>query len=294
MKRIILSVLLAGTSALVGCSGNSSTSDPQPLPNIAGQWEMIASPNSANGTSTGVELSLKEGQMLITSGSGSYEPNGQVSASGTQIAFVGINATGPTTDNFVFGGNCPVAGPDTGGNRLVGSVSGVGGSFNFTYTENGNDFTVTGNIAADGKSMTGTYTSQAGSNCSDGDSGVIIGLVVPKLAGTYLGQLCQPADPSCSAAKDNATATLKQKGNTLTVNLVLSGVDNATLSLTGPVSGNFFSVQGTFQGQPIAYYGYYQALLDSADGLYDIQNIYLANSASPTQLSGTLTVPILP
>lgn len=292
-KALFLLALSAALSLLAACGSKSATGDPQPLPNIAGSWEMIAVPATYNGKTTGIELALKEGQTLITTGMGGYAPNGQVSASGTQIAFMGINVSGVNTYSFLFGGNCPLAGPDTSGNNLVGIVT-ADGAFNFTYNENGNDFTVNAMVSADGQSLMGTYTSQAGSNCADGDSGTITGLVVPKLSGTYLGNLCSPTDDSCSGSKDSANATLSQKGTTLNVSLVLSGTDNTTLTLSGPVAGNFFSIQGTFQGQAISYYGYYQETFDPSDGLNDIQTIYLANTASPSELAGQLTVPLQP
>jgi hypothetical protein len=294
MKRILLPVaLLAAVSLLASCGNKSATGDPQPLPNIAGAWEMIAAPATYNGKTTGIEVALKEGTTLITSGMGGYAPNGQVSASGTQIAFMGINVSGINTDSFVFGGNCPITGPDTNANNLAGGVT-AGGQFNFTYDENGNDFSVNAMLSADGQSLMGSYTSQAGSNCADGDSGTITGLIVPKLSGTYLGKLCSPSDSTCSGSPDSANATLSEKGSVLNVSLVLTGTDNTTLSLSGTVAGNYFSVQGTFQGQTVAYYGYYQETFDPSDGLNDIQTIYLANVASPSQLAGQLTVPLQP
>ena len=295
-RHILYLLLLSAAFLLASCGRSTSKFAPQPLPNIAGAWEMIAAPATNNGTTTGIEVALKEGQVLNTTGSGSYEPDGQISASGTQISFVGLNAAGVNATNLVFGGNCAVAGSDTSGNNLTGSVSGVGGSFNFTYNENGNDFSVTATVSSDGKSMMGTYTSQSGSNCSDGASGTITGVVVPRLSGTYLGQLCQPLGSSCLGAQDVATATLSQKGTTLTISLALTGADNSTLTLSGPVAGNFFSVQGTFQGQPVAYYGYYQTFLETDNNgvVNDIQNLYLANTASPAQLAGLLTVPLSP
>jgi hypothetical protein len=80
------------------------------------------------------------------------------------------------------------------------------------------------------------------------DQGTITGTLVPKLSGVYTGKLCQPIDNSCLNNPDTATATLSQSGNTLTLNLRLTGTDNTPFSLSGPVTGNSFAVQGTFQG----------------------------------------------
>jgi hypothetical protein len=277
-------VLLFGAAfALVSCGSSSSKFAPQPMPNIGGAWELIAAPAVNNGTSTGIEVALKEGTVFE---SGSYQFNGQLSASGTQIAFVGLNQSG-----IAFAGNCPVAGTDASGNNLVGSISGVGGSFTFTYNENGNDFTVTGTLSGDGKSMTGTYTSQTASECPE--SGVINGLFVSKLSGTYLGKLCEPLDSLCAAgSKDAATVTLSQSGTTVTVSMVLTGADNTTFTLTGPVAGNYFSAQGTFNGQTIVYDGYYQATVSNSG--VTTQTINLANATgNPSQPAdaGTLTIP---
>jgi hypothetical protein len=285
MKSIFYFVLLAGAAcALVSCgSGSAAKFAAQPMPNIGGAWEFIALPSVSSGNSTGIEVALKEGTSFQ---SGYYQYNGQLSASGAQIAFVGVNQSG-----VAFGGNCPGFGPDTSGNNLAGSISGVGGTFNFTYTENGYDFTVTGTLSADGKSMTGTYASASGSGCPD--SGTINGLQVSKLAGTYTGKLCEPLDSACAAgAKDVATVTLSQSGTTLTVNMVLTGVDNTSFSLTGPVAANYFSAQGTFNGQTVVYDGYYLATVSSTGAT--TQTLYLANAtsdASQPAHAGTLTVP---
>jgi hypothetical protein len=278
------------------------------MPNISGAWEFIAASTTSPGYSTGVEVALQEGQVFNNT-TGGYDETGQISASSTQLSFVGLNyLNGNTQATIVFGGNCTAATSDPG-NDLNGSISGVGGSMNFTYTENGNVFNVTANLSADGKSMVGTYTEQAPltgqSNgvCSGSsqDQGSITGTAVAKLAGTYQGQLCGPLDSSCvGGAQDSATATLSESGSgTLTVNVVLTGADNAAFTLTGPVDGNFFSVQGTFGGQSVAYDGYLTNTYDQLDGLYDIPGLYLANvdyaTSPPTPTyAGTLTVPQTP
>jgi len=265
------------------------------MPNVAGQWEFILASSSQPGAQTGLEVSLQEGTMLDTSGQGSYVYTGQISAAGTQISFVSLTAGAKLTSppNVAFGGSCPPAATNTG-DSLSGSISGLGGSMNFTYTENGNVFTVNAVLDASGKSIdSGTYSSQTGSACPE--SGTIVsGQIVPKLSGTYTGELCEPLDSSCTSSKDNATVTLSQSGTTLTVNMVLSGTDNTAFTLTGPVAGNAFFVQGTFAGEEVAYDGYFELTYDSSDGFYDTQTIYLANTANPSQKAGLLTVPLVP
>jgi hypothetical protein len=297
MKRsFLLFPLVALAFALVSCSGSSSI-PPGPLPNISGSWEFIAASSTNPGYSTGIEVALKEGQIFVD---GNYAENGQISASGQQISFVGFTpGSGQNSPpNIVFGGNCAAAG-DVTGNSLSGSISGVGGSLNFTYTENGSAYNVTAILDASGQSIdSGTYTLQSGTGCGGDTGGTITrGQIVPKLSGTYIGPICQPLDSSCiNNAQDTATATLSQSGTTLTVNLLLSGADNASFTLTGPVTANAFSVQGTFQGQTVAYYGYYELTYDSSDNAYDTQTLYLVNATNSIQptYAGTLKVPLTP
>ena len=124
------------------------------MPNISGSWEFIAASSTNPGYSTRIEVALKEGQVFVD---GNYAENGQISASGPQINFVGLTPTG----GIVFGGNCAAA-TDNTGNSLSGIISGFAGSMNFTYTENGNVFNVTATLDAGGQSIdSGAYTEQA-------------------------------------------------------------------------------------------------------------------------------------
>jgi len=293
-KIVVPFLLLALAAALISCSGSAKIA-PAPMPNIAGSWEFILASTTQPGSSTGLEVALKEGLALDTSGdngAGSYVYTGQISASGPQINFVGFTpgAGQNSPPNIVFGGNCAPAADNTG-NSLTGSISGVGGSMNFTFTENGNVFNVSAILDASGSSIdSGTYTAQSGNVCTD--SGTIAkGSIVSKLSGTYSGQLCRPLDTSCIETQDTATTTLSQSGTTLTVSMILTGADKTSFTLTGPVTGNEFSVQGTFQGTSVAYYGYYELTYDSFTGVNDIPSLYLVNAASPSQQAGLLTVP---
>lgn len=299
-SSLLLFLLVALTIVSVSCSGRSSI-PPGVTPNISGSWEFITTSGTNPGYSTDIEVALQEGQVLVN---GVYQPNGQISAAGQQIYFVGFTPTG----GIVFGGNCAPATVDAA-NSIVGSISGDA-TINFAYTENGNIFNVTAVLGANGQSvLSGTYTEQAAqSGQSNGacngnadataiDTGSITGMIVPKLSGMYAGQLCQPLDTSCSNAQDAATATLGESGTTLTVNLLLNGADNTSLTLTGPVTGNAFSVQGTFQGTSISYYGYYELTYDALDQNYDIPGLYLVNatkSSTEPSYAGTLTVPQTP
>lgn len=306
MKRsFLLFPLVALAIALVNCS-SKSTMPVAIIPAISGAWEFIAASTTNPGYSTGIEVALKEGQVFVD---GNYVQNGQISASGQQINFVGFTpgTRQNSPPNIVFGGNCTAA-TSNPGNGLTGSISGLGGAMNFTYTENGNVFNVTAILDASGQSLdSGTYTEQAApegqSNgaCNGSasntviDTGMITGKIVSKFSGMYTGQMCQPLDTLCAAPQDAATATVSQSGTTLTVNLLLTGADNTSLTLTGPVAGNAFSVQGTFQGQAVLYSGYYELTYDSLTNAYDIPSLYVANagcsSSNPQACGNLLTVP---
>jgi hypothetical protein len=296
MRRIIISVLLLVlVAALISCSSSSKIAPPV-MPNISGPWEIVLASSTQPGYSTGLEIAMQEGTMLDTSGPGSYVYTGQISAASSQINFVGLTlGAHPTSAPHVtFGGNCAPAASDSG-NSLIGAISGLGGSMNFSFTENGNVFNVNAILDASGTTIdSGTYTSQSGNVCVD--SGTITsGKIVSKLSGTYTGQLCEPLDSSCeSGAGDSATVTLSQSGTTLTVSMLLTGADNTSFTLSGPVTGNEFSVTGTFEGTTVAYEGYYELTYDSSDSMYDTQTLYLVNAADPSQQAGLHTVPVIP
>ena len=85
MKRMFpIVVLIAALVMLLSCS-NGKVIGPPAIANISGSWEFLVTSNTNNASLTGIEVALKEGQVLID---GVVQPNGQLSASGTnQIAF---------------------------------------------------------------------------------------------------------------------------------------------------------------------------------------------------------------
>lgn len=278
-KKILVPAALAAISAgLLACSSHAAM-PPALLPNISGAWEFTATSSTDTIHSTGIEVALKAGQSLVN---GVERPNGQISATGaTQITILDIDAV---TGVIGFGGSCPMNG--SGIYSLAGSFSSLGGPIHFTYTENGNEFDVAGTLSADGKSIIGTYSSAEGSACAD--SGGITGFVVPKLSGTYAGQLTLP-----DGSANTVTATLSEDSNSaLTVNLVATNPDSTTFTLTGPVTGNAFTVQGVFQGQSVAYDGYLEQVLDPLSELM-VPAIYFVNVTNAVQpaYAGTLTPP---
>ncbi|MGA7217160.1 MAG: hypothetical protein WBX38_02540 [Candidatus Sulfotelmatobacter sp.] len=300
MKRtrlLVLSAVFAVT--LNGCSGRSSIT-PAIMPNISGAWEFVANSTTNPGYTTNIEVALQQGQILVD---GDYQENGQLTASSQQISFVGFAPSG----SIVFGGNCASASTPTA-NSLTGNLSGLGGTLSFTYSEDGNIFQVNAVLDASGQTIdSGTYTEQAAApGQSNGvcngstdqtviDTGSVTGKSVSKLSGTYMGKLCEPLDATCANTPDAATASLSQSGATLTMNLLLSGADDTSFTLTGPVTANAFSVQGTFQGQTLTYYGYYGLTYDSSDNSNDIQTLYLVNATNSAQpaYAGTLKIPLV-
>ena len=186
MRKIVLPLLLAAMAAgLLACVSGAAVPHGL-LPNISGSWEIIATSDSDPIHATGIEVAMQAGQSLVN---GVEQPNGQVSATGpTQIDIITVNGV---TGAITFGGNCPLTADGT--YSLAGSFSTLGGPINFTYVENGNAFDVTATLSADGKSLIGTYSSEAGSNCSA--SGGITGASFPSSLELTLGNSCCPMAP---------------------------------------------------------------------------------------------------
>jgi hypothetical protein len=280
---------------LTGCGGGSAYT-PTVIPGMAGQWEFLATSTQAPGIQTGVEVNLQQGQALQN---GVYQPTAQLSAAGSQqIAILSVDQTGfNQVPNIVFGGNCSGSGSDS----LNGTVDATN-NVTLSYSENGNSFSATGTLGSDHKSILGTYTSQSGSGCID--SGTFAGTAVAKLSGMYQGQLCPPGAGGCQypqGAADNATAALSQSGSTVSINMVVTGVDNTSFSLSGPVTGNAFLVQGTFnvggQAQTITYNGYFELTYDCLTQLIDLPSVYLVDptyigAGNPYGQVALLTAPL--
>lgn len=274
IRRISVAALVAVACAvMVSCSGSNSIAA-APLPNIAGAWEFKATSNMNSNTFTGIEVALQEGQTIVN---GMQQPNGQIAANGaSQIAIVEVN---PANNSVTFGGNCSLSG--SGGDALTGSVQSFAGPFNFSVTENGNVFNVTGTISADGQSFTGSYSPDSNNTCPD--SGTITGAVVPKFSGTYTGQLMLP-----DGVAYNVTAALSESSSSiLTISLQATSPGNVALTVSGPATGNAFLVQGTYQQQQLIYEGYLQTPT-SGQNVAGIYFVNATNSAQPSY-AGTLT-----
>lgn len=257
MKRLLFvgSLLL-----LAGCGGSSGTSPittPTPITQMAGPWEIKATSEQQTGFSTSIEANLQQTDAT-TSGS-----SATISATGAdQLVLIGHHPSG----GLFFGGLCPGATAE----NLTGTLS-TANALTLTLTEGAAIYTVAATVDSDGKSLTGTYAFSSGS-CAD--SGTLTGVQVAALAGTYTGTLHFP-----NGHQDLASATLTEGvPSSFTVDLTLTGADNATVALTGLVVGNVFSVQGTLDGAAVSYYGYYA---------FNQKAIYLVDAPSGA-LIGTL------
>jgi len=280
---VVASLLLVMLAA--GCGGGKDFSATA-IPKIAGSWELVAVSTQSPGVQTGLDANLQQGQTFVT---GAVQETGQLSAVGIpQILLVGRDQD--STGNLVgvsFAGFC--------GGSSSGSLSGTldpNYNLNLTYTDGINAFSITAILSSDAQSVLGTYASQPGSACVD--NGTITGKLVPKLSGTYLGQLAMP-----DGSTDNVSATLSESSpSKFSANLIVSGPSNTSLSLTGVVTGNAFSGQGTFESQSVAYYGYfYQTVIQDGINQGLVQSsIYLVDATDPNNLvpAGTLSVPIPP
>jgi hypothetical protein len=258
MKRLLFvgSLLL-----LAGCGGSSSppATPGTPVTQIAGPWEITATSQQQVGFSTSIEANLQQ-TAGTTSGS-----SATIAATGAnQLVLIGHHPSG----GLFFGGLCPGATAE----NLTGTLS-TTNALALTLTEGGAIYTLTGTANSDGKSMSGTYAFSSGS-CAD--TGTFTGVQVAALAGTYTGTL-----NFTNGHEDIASAVLTEGvPSSFTVDLTLTGADNSTVTLTGFVVGNVFSVQGTLDGDPVSFYGYY-AFAQKA--------IYLVDAPSGT-LIGTLFV----
>ena len=306
--RIVASIaLLALCGIAISCGSSKSPITTTPIPNIGGAWEFVAV--SQNGSITGIEVALQEGQTLVN---GINQPDGLITAASSQIAFVDLDTVSQNLNATGFGGLCaPTATPT---NSLGPStVNAVNGPMNFTFMENGVAFSVTGTLSGDGLSLLdGTYAPQVANSCANvggavtDPGGTITGAVVPKLFGTYIGQMCplsisttapysasNPSPPlnDCSLTpNDSVSAVLSESSSgTLTISMTLTGYNGTNLTLSGPVTGNAFSVSGIFGPGPlgaeqIRFSGYYEVT-----GKSTVATLYLLNATDPCYANSTCT-----
>jgi hypothetical protein len=160
-------LLLAGTLMLAGCGGNSSSGS-QGNGALAGNWQFTVASPSDQSFIGGVQ-----GGFLLQNNSA---VNGQVVYS---VAFPPAQAGGIAT--VCNSGSAPIS----------GTINGKG--VTLTVTTGTQNFSFTGTLSADGTTMTGTYSSTAGSMvngtpCGTVQSGLQWSAVsVPPLTGAIAG-----------------------------------------------------------------------------------------------------------
>jgi len=285
LKYVSLLSVLVLSAILASCAGGQSpltVQQPGVVQSVAGPWEFVATSN--DGAVTGIEVALVEGTAIV---GGMQQPDGLISADNAQIALVSLSPK--TLDLTAFGGSC---GPVTSANSLgPGTVNGPGEPVSFTLAENGNVFTVTGTLSSDGASLlNGSYTAQSSNACTD-PGGTITGKMVPKISGTYAGQVCPPLESPCAnsaAFTDTVNGTASENSSgVLSLNLTITGTDNATLTLSGPVTGNAFFAQGTFNGQLVSYRGYSELVSNGQGNVHSLYLMDVTDAANPSY-AGTL------
>jgi hypothetical protein len=248
MKRLLF---VGSLLFLAGCGSSSdTTTTTTPITSIAGAWEITATSQQQVGYSTLIESNLQQTTPTGTVGTGTITATGA-----DQLVLIGQHPSG----GLFFGGLCP--GPTV--EDITGTLSSVD-TLDLTLTEGAAVYTLTGTVNTSGKSMAGTYVFTSGT-CPD--SGTFTGVQVAPLAGTYTGNL-----NFTNGNSDHATAVLTETmPSNFTIALTLTGADNTTVTLTGLVVGNSFSVQGTLGGQSVSYVGYY-ARSENAIFLVDASN----------------------
>jgi hypothetical protein len=153
---------------------------------------------------------------IVTTATGQVNQNGS-SLSGT----LSLSGT-PCADSASFAGSI-------NGNKLMGSLD-----------ENGQNVTMTGTVAADGNSGSGTYTTPAG-GCTNGDRGTIVGERLSMLNGMFTGSF-GPAN----SLPANIVAQLRDDGGKVIGSAVMTNSHCLhTLNIAGNVSGHKVSLEGT-------------------------------------------------
>lgn len=219
MRKVAATSAIVLIMLLIGCGGNSASNANNQVfaPNIAGQWEINAGSSQYASTFLLAEADLAQSNSSATaSGNSAY----LVSSS---LVLLGVNSSSMQIGGFCFG---------TGVSNLSVTL-GSGSSVSFVINEGGNIFNGSGTLSADNNSISGTYSSPAGSSCPD--------------VGTFVASRTQPLTGTYSGSTNiyNAgtmTATLSEDSN---YNLTITGTANSgSYQLTGTVVGNAFIISG--------------------------------------------------
>ncbi len=234
MKFVFL-MCLTSTLVLSGCgSNNNGSSSYQPL---SGDWQFTMAPPTDGSFVGGLQ-----GGFLLQS-------NGSSTTSGSVAYSISLPTTPPVVCN-------------SGSAAITGTVTGFG--VNFTATAGTQTFTLVGTLNSTGTTMSGTYTSTAGtaadgSPCGNAETGLAwYAVLVPPLTGSVQGTFysgggsagLDEQDFLVSGALIQAT-NAGSSNSSLTGNLIfLNATSNSTdypcflqVTVSGQISGNTVSLQ---------------------------------------------------
>ena len=228
-SRGYVAFVLASLGVLGSCGGGGGGNGGGSGLILEGNWEFTATSSVFD---------------IVTTATGQVNQNGS-SLSGT----LSLSGT-PCADSASFAGTI-------NGNKLMGSLD-----------ENGQNVTMTGTVAADGNSGSGTYTTPAG-GCTNGDHGTIVGERLSMLNGMFTGSFA-PAN----SLPANIVAQLRDDGGKVTGSAVMTNSHCLhKLNIAGNVSGHNVSLEGTDDqdtGQTITLRGTFDRLNQSLSLTYAV------------------------
>ena len=190
-RLLFVPVALLLSALMCGCSNGSSSPSASPI-NMAGNWQVSATSSKFGTQSRGSGTLAQSGSNI----------SGSLSLTGTPCA-------------------------------TSASVSGTlnGQSLNLSLNENGQIVTLTGTVAADGNSASGSYSAPAG-GCTNGDTGTWTGTRT-SVSGTFSGVLAIPGYTPVGL-----TMQLRDEGGRVTATgTVSNSTCLSTLVINGSVSG---------------------------------------------------------
>jgi hypothetical protein len=228
------------TFTLSACGGGGGSSDPQQNALLSGNWQFTMAPQRGNAGDATFNGGLQGGFFL--------QSNGSVTGQTVYTITSSTSITGPCNS-----GTAPVSVTLSGANVIITEVAG-------TQT-----FTLTGTLSSDGSTMTGTYTSTAGtaadgSACGYAESGLSWSAVsVPPLTGSITGNFHSGGSGDNSGLLNQdfpVTGTLAQGPNTGASNATVTGTLSFVDSLTGLsnypcIPAGYVSVNGQISGNTV-------------------------------------------
>lgn len=223
--RLVL--VLVSFVGLWGCGGNSSGNSSSAGAQVSGNWQFSLTAPQDNSFSGGLE-----GGFLL-------QDNGTVKG---QVVY---SLSVPNA------GSSPPTIPCAGSAAVTGTVSGQ--SVTLTAVAASQTFALTGNLSADGSTMTGTYNTAATPNCGTAQTGLQWSAkLVRPLSGAVQGNIHATENTGDPAAEQDFVVTgfLTQGPNTGASKTAVTGTLNFqgypcldTASVSGQISGSSVVLQ---------------------------------------------------